>query len=479
MLKVSPLKISYGNMKKLIDVTDICKSQLSDGTTITIPLGDCNRANYFGDPVPGVKKIILVKANNRITVHNDVKQVEINLATNTVVSTALSMIIWYGIGDKTRDVSNICMKSLRVGSTIVIPTGDVSRANYFGDPAPGIKKLVTVYNDGVWSQYQHWYHLEIDMKNNSIADYIHLKIHYGIGSAPVDVTSICISQLSSSDGVISIPAGDVNRAVYFGDPAFHQKKQIFIESDCVMKSYDDYFQITIEMDHKAVVGTVPEDMVMTRLKELRAGLTLKYGSFNDELPEQRMVARTLVGHEKVLEIGGNIGRNSLVIARVLKDPQNLVTLECDAGLAAQLTENRNANNMNFNIEASALSVRKLAQSRWVTVPVDELPPDSKWVNTITVDQVRAKYSNIVFDTIVADCEGAFYQILVDMPEILDNITLIIMENDYSDINQKIYVDQVLTQKNFYRCYTEGLPPGNDQPCASNFFEIWRRNPALV
>ena len=30
-----------------------------------------------------------------------------------------------------------------------------------------------------------------------------------------------------------------------------------------------------------------------------------------------------------------------------------------------------------------------------------------------------------FDTLILDCEGAFYNILKDMPEILDNINLII------------------------------------------------------
>jgi hypothetical protein len=35
-----------------------------------------------------------------------------------------------------------------------------------------------------------------------------------------------------------------------------------------------------------------------------------------------------------------------------------------------------------------------------------------------------------FDTLVLDCEGAFYYILQDTPEILEGIKLLIMENDY-------------------------------------------------
>jgi len=57
----------------------------------------------------------------------------------------------------------------------------------------------------------------------------------------------------------------------------------------------------------------------------------------------------------------------------------------------------------------------------------------KWVKTITYDDLKLKYK-INFDTLVLDCEGAFYYILMDMPEILKNIKLIIMENNYHNFS---------------------------------------------
>jgi len=57
----------------------------------------------------------------------------------------------------------------------------------------------------------------------------------------------------------------------------------------------------------------------------------------------------------------------------------------------------------------------------------------KWVKTITYDDLKLKYK-INFDTLVLDCEGAFYYILMDMPEILENIKLIIMENNYHNFS---------------------------------------------
>ena len=139
-------------------------------------------------------------------------------------------------------------------------------------------------------------------------------------------------------------------------------------------------------------------------------------------------------------------------------------------LAHRLSENRDFNNMKFHIERSALSKRKLIQKDWITKPSKTLEPGFEWVNTITLEELKTKY-NIKFDTLVLDCEGAFYYILMDMPEILDNINLIIMENDYNVLEQKKYIDNILTKKNFYVDYTES---GGWGPCQNNFFEVWKK-----
>jgi FkbM family methyltransferase len=185
-----------------------------------------------------------------------------------------------------------------------------------------------------------------------------------------------------------------------------------------------------------------------------------------------MVVRYLTGKEKVLEIGANIGRNSLVIASILgnDNQRNFVSLESDINIANQLTHNRELNNFNFHIESSALSNRKLIQKCWDTKPSETLEEGFTWVRTITLAELKNKY-NIEFDTLVLDCEGAFYYILMDMPELLNNINLIIMENDYWEIDKKNYIDDILKQNNFYVDYVES---GGWGPCYSNFFEVWKK-----
>jgi len=208
------------------------------------------------------------------------------------------------------------------------------------------------------------------------------------------------------------------------------------------------------------------------LLEIQSKLKINYGSFNEEIPEQLMVIKYLTGTEKVLEIGGNIGRNTLIISYILnnKNNNNLVTLESDTNIAKQLTENRDINNLNFNIENSALSNRKLIQKGWDTIPSDTLLEGYNWIKTITLNELMNKY-NIIFDTLVLDCEGAFYYILMDMPEILNNIKLFIMENDYHDITHKEYIDKILIANNFYKDYVES---GGWGPCYNNFFEVWKK-----
>jgi len=59
---------------------------------------------------------------------------------------------------------------------------------------------------------------------------------------------------------------------------------------------------------------------------------------------------------------------------------------------------------------------------------------------------------------------------MDMPEILDNINLIIMENDYHELEQKNYIDNILTKNNFYIDYIER----GRGPCRYNFYEVWKK-----
>ena len=296
-------------------------------------------------------------------------------------------------------------------------------------------------------------------------------IKYGIKDNNIDVTNICYEDICK-DNIIHIPYGDLHRGDIFSDPLPGVLKSIFITNE---------LGETTEYDHKKDVyintetNTIrirDEDEILKKLTEIHNTLRLEFGSLNDEYPEQIMALSYLTGNEKVLEIGGNIGRNSLVISSILKtqNNNNFVSLESSKDIACQLIYNRELNDLNFHVEKSALSKRKLIQTGWETIESDILLDGYKSVNTITLDELYSKY-NIIFDTLVLDCEGAFYYILMDMPEILNPVNLIIMENDYWDINKKNFVDEVLIKNGFYVDYKKH---GGWGPCDKNFYEVWKK-----
>ncbi len=288
-----------------------------------------------------------------------------------------------------------------------------------------------------------------------------MEIKYGIHNNYIDVTEICYSKLLK-DNIITIPLGDHYRANYFGDPLIYVHKSIFIINNNITTEYNENYKIQINI--------IDYTVHTTSVSEIHNNLQLKYGSLHEELPEQIMAINYLQGNEKVLEIGSNIGRNTLVISSILKDHTQFVTLESDKEIAQQLLENKELNNMNFHIENSALSKHKLIQKEWVTIASNVLLDGYKEVQSITWEELNNKY-NIQFDTLVLDCEGSFYNILMDMPEILDNIKLIIMENDYFEITKKGYIDNILFKNNFKVEYSEG---GGWGPCENYFFQVWKR-----
>lgn len=299
-----------------------------------------------------------------------------------------------------------------------------------------------------------------------IFDYVML-IYYGIVEDKIDVTRICMDELLYNNTII-IHYGERFRNEYFTDNVPDINKYIIIEHNDIITTYDEYN--TIEIDIRTNEINVITDLnILDKLQTIHSKLTIQYGNMTDEFPEQMMAARYLTGSEKVLEIGGNIGRNSLVIASIVPNDQ-FVCLESDDDIAKQLIENRDNNGFQFHVEASALSKKKLIQSGWNTIQSDTLLDGYKWVNIISLDKLKTKY-NIEFDTLILDCEGAFYYILQDFPEILTHINTIIMENDYNNIDHKLYVDQVLKNNNFQRIYVNS---GGWGPCEYNFFEVWRK-----
>jgi len=310
-----------------------------------------------------------------------------------------------------------------------------------------------------------------------------LQIFFGTKQCYLDVTVTALEKCIKNN-MLCIPTADQYRINIFGNPISANTKYIYVKMDfednLIDKIYDNFEVIAINLSFLDIPQYVKQYRELcldqnntnqvSKLSGLHSKLKLDYGTFVDEYPEQLLAMSFIKGNEKVLEIGGNIGRNSLIIASLLNDDRNLVTLETDKNIVEQLSHNKNINNLTFNIEPKALSYKKLIQKGWNTIPCTFLMEGYTVVDTITFEELEAKY-NITFDTMIIDCEGAFYHVLKDNENILDNINLMIMENDYNNIQHKLYVDSVFVKKGFKRVLNVA---GGWGPCYDFFYEVWSK-----
>lgn len=207
-----------------------------------------------------------------------------------------------------------------------------------------------------------------------------------------------------------------------------------------------------------------------RLKEIHKRFTLIHGNIEYEHPEQLMSAIFMPADAKVLELGSDLGRNTCVIATILNDSRNLITLEPRYECIRYLAENRDHNRFHFHIECAALSKVPLIQKGWVTIPSEVDLPGYRRIKTMSFDQLQKKY-RIIFDTLVVDCEGGLYHALKEEPELLENIKLVIMENDFPTEEQYQYVVSLFNQNGLKLVYNEGYIrfSGNNA-----FYQVWKK-----
>lgn len=313
-----------------------------------------------------------------------------------------------------------------------------------------------------------------------------MKIYYGIQNYYRDITfAYCTYNLC--DFSIVIPATDAERSQKIGDHIPGVEKHIVVVSDnkepikipngigVSITLHDEIINnLNKRLLLKPSVSYEIED-IQTRLTTLHSNLLMTYGTFDDELPEQLLAMEFIHKTDKVLEIGANIGRNSIILSCLLENEEKqLVSLECNTSFVPLLQHNRFLNSLKFNIEPSALSVRRLAIRDWNTMSLsqdEQVPEGFKEIQIMSYEQIESKY-DICFDTIVIDAEGALYYILLDNPSILKNIKKIIMENDYDQIEHYNFIRNLLEENNFIPVRTLS---GGWGCCTEFFYQVWVKN----
>lgn len=227
------------------------------------------------------------------------------------------------------------------------------------------------------------------------------------------------------------------------------------------------------------LAVVPQLLAIQKLADIHKGTGMVCGDvMQDEYTEQLFAAMFVHPESRVLELGCNVGRSTLNLSRILRDSRNLVGLECSVhtDIWPRLVENLKMNGSHARVFNVALSSRKLIQQGWLTRVSDTLPEGWTKVPTLTWSELKATTNCLPFNTLVVDCEGALYQILIDFPDILNGIHTVIMENDYETIVQKQYVDKKLRGVGLLPVYSLSFP--TPLPCALVFYEVWKTREGL-
>ena len=178
--------------------------------------------------------------------------------------------------------------------------------------------------------------------------------------------------------------------------------------------------------------------------------------WKEENVEQELIHKYLLPGDIVFELGGNIGRSSIIACQVAGVNGSLVVSESNEKYREELAQNMRGALCNFTI-VPAFSDTPLYQedepgfgSRTQNTPVDGF----NRIKTLPYSELSS-YSPTV---ILIDCEGCFDDILHKADIDLSNVHTIIIENDGSEEQNKRIKDTLL--KDFTSVECRGLDNNN-------------------
>jgi len=161
----------------------------------------------------------------------------------------------------------------------------------------------------------------------------------------------------------------------------------------------------------------------------------QYGKIIDHLnmerEEQLQAEKYVTPDCIVLELGARYGTVSCIINK--KVGVNMVVVEPDIRVQDALEQNMKANGCNFNIVKGVISrvpLELINLNKWYGgYAATTVKSEVSSIPNFTLEEVESKY-NLVFNTLVADCEGFLEQFLDENPKLYNQLSLILFEKDY-------------------------------------------------
>lgn len=191
----------------------------------------------------------------------------------------------------------------------------------------------------------------------------------------------------------------------------------------------------------------------------------EYGRFVDianmEKPEQDLAQYFIHENDTVFELGARYGSVSCIINHKLKNKRNQVVVEPDERVWDALERNKKVNNCEFHIVKGFVSNKKLGLTNldnYFGYGSTSIEQNDSTIPSYTMKEITDKY-NLVFNVLVADCEG-FLEIFFDEnPNFYDTLRLIIFEADYTEkcnynkirntLREKGFIEQIYGHQNLW------------------------------
>ncbi len=171
-----------------------------------------------------------------------------------------------------------------------------------------------------------------------------------------------------------------------------------------------------------------------------------------EKPEQDLAQMFIQPEDCVLELSARFGTVSCTINRQLKIKTNQVVVEPDERVWNALEENKKRNGCEFHIIKGFVSRQKLGLTNLDThfggYGARAIPDASTNISSYKLEDITTKYG-LIFNVLVADCEGFFETFIQENPSILSTLRLIVFEADYPEHCNYDNVHRILLIHQFY------------------------------
>ena len=171
-----------------------------------------------------------------------------------------------------------------------------------------------------------------------------------------------------------------------------------------------------------------------------------------EVHEQDLARRYIQPDDVVLELGARYGSVSCTINSKLKCKTNQVVVEPDERVWEALERNKRANDCHFHIIKGFIAHQKLSLtnldnhlggygSTFVVNPESTTP-------SFNLEQIQNAHG-LIFNVLVADCEGGLELFLDENPNFYDTLRLLIFEADYPEKCNYQKITTSLISRGFY------------------------------